>query len=69
MNPEFQTELQSLLNRHSLENGSDTPDFLLAQYLVGCLQAWNAAVCARERWYGREPSVDSTGPQEINLDR
>lgn len=46
-------DLESLLNRYSLENGSDTPDFILAEYLIQCLTAWNVAVKDRERWYGR----------------
>ena len=46
-------ELQDALNRHSAENGSDTPDFILAQFLVGCLAAWDEAVRERERWYNR----------------
>ena len=39
--PDFITELRELLNRRSMENGSDTPDFILAQYLTDCLRAWN----------------------------
>ena len=50
---EFVAELEHLLNRYSKESGSDTPDFILAEYLRDCLHAWNAGVTARERWYGR----------------
>jgi hypothetical protein len=55
-NTEFRKELVALLNRNSIENGSNTPDFILAGYLTACLQAWNESVCARERWYGRSNS-------------
>jgi hypothetical protein len=41
--------------RASAENGSNTPDFILAQYLTSCLAAFDEAVNAREKWYGREP--------------
>lgn len=51
---DFVSELASLLNRHSKENGSGTPDFILAEYLFGCLTHFNAAVNRREAWYGRE---------------
>lgn len=37
-----------------MENGSNTPDFILAQYLVNCLLSFNSAVQCREKWYGRE---------------
>lgn len=50
----FARRLQSLINAHSEENGSDTPDFILARYLLSCLSAWNDAVKRREKWYGRE---------------
>lgn len=53
----FVRELESLINRHSMENGSDTPDFMLAQYLAGCLKVFDATVTARETWYGRKPRI------------
>jgi hypothetical protein len=59
--PDFITELRELLNRRSMENGSDTPDFILAQYLTDCLRAWNRATKRREDWYGRTPP-DSGNP-------
>jgi hypothetical protein len=50
---EFEKELESLINRHSLENGSNTPDFILAEYLRDCLDAFDIAVTKRSDWYGR----------------
>lgn len=47
---EFQRELQSLINKHSLENGSDTPDFILASFLENVLVDWNHATRTRDRW-------------------
>jgi len=49
----FCQELRKLINRHSMENGSDTPDFMLATYLTDCLIAFNHTLQAREKWYGR----------------
>lgn len=49
----FIRELEAVINKHSLEQGSDTPDFILAQYLGNCLSAWNQAARQRESWYGR----------------
>lgn len=45
-------EIRAALNRYSAENGSNTPDFILAQYLLGCLAAFDAAVSQRAAWYG-----------------
>jgi hypothetical protein len=52
---DFQSKLEALINECSMENESDTPDFLLALYLRRCLDAFNEAVAAREHWYGRGP--------------
>jgi hypothetical protein len=49
----FRRELQAIVNRYSRENGSNTPDFILAEYLNTCLTAFDEAVNAREKWYGR----------------
>lgn len=53
MNP-LETELSRLLNKYSAENASDTPDFILAVYMLDCLRAFNAATERREKWYGRD---------------
>lgn len=44
-------DLAALLNRHSMENGSDTPDFILARFLTGCLRSFDEAVSDRTRWH------------------
>ena len=46
-------DIQRAINCNSAENGSDTPDFILAEYLSDCLAAYDRAVAAREKWYGR----------------
>ena len=48
----FQKELEQLINKHSMEEGSNTPDFILAQFLHQCLVAFNEGVRRREEWYG-----------------
>ena len=50
----FEKKLSNLINCYSLENGSDTPDFILAQYLNDCLQSYNRAVKSRTKWYGKD---------------
>lgn len=50
----FRRDLERLINRNSAENGCDTPDFVLAKFLVTCLAAFDEAVMAREHWYGRQ---------------
>lgn len=53
MNAEaFRTELEALINRHSMENGGCTPDFILAKFLAKCLVNFDETVVARDTWYG-----------------
>ena len=49
----LESDLAALLNGYSLENDSNTPDFILAEYLIRCLDAYNMALVDRARWYGR----------------
>jgi hypothetical protein len=48
----FVKDLQRLINRHSMENGSNTPDFLLASFLMEVLKSVDDLIRARDYWYG-----------------
>jgi hypothetical protein len=61
---EFKEKLSALLNVMSQENESNTPDFILAEYLLRSLQAFNVAVVHREKWYGRAPQEVDVCPSE-----
>ena len=50
----FRQELSNLINKYSAENGSDTPDFVLARYLQNCIKNFDAAVKERDEWYKPE---------------
>ena len=62
---EFKKELEGLINRYSMESESNTPDFILADFLKNCLSAFNVAVCARSSWYGDHTTISSGRPLEI----
>jgi hypothetical protein len=47
-------DLAAVLNKHSAENESNTPDFILADYLFNCLAAFDRAMAEREKWYGHQ---------------
>jgi len=47
-------EIESIININSLENGSDTPDFILAELVVDCISVFEKAINRREEWYGRK---------------
>lgn len=55
----FAAELAYLINRRSLENESNTPDFILAEYMAAALQAFVDATNRREVWYGRRESPEA----------
>jgi len=59
----LQTEIQHAINRASAENGSNTPDFILAEYLTDCLAAYERTLAAREKWHGRADFC----PNELTL--
>ena len=54
----FRKELETLINNYSLENGSDTPDFILANFIIGSIKIFDDSVVKMEEWYGRAESVD-----------
>lgn len=53
MSTEFRDEIASVINRHSRENRSNTPDHLLAEFTLDALDAFDRVVNMRETWYGR----------------
>ena len=59
---DFERELTTLINKYTLENDSDTPDFLLAAYLRSCLEVVSVLLRARERWYGRKGKTHLVTP-------
>jgi len=50
----FEKDIAEVINRHSEESGSNTPDFILARYLSDCLESYNRAVKWRALWYSPE---------------
>ena len=44
----FADELKYILRKYSIGKRSDTPDFILANYLMGCLLVFEGAVKERE---------------------
>lgn len=53
----FRKAIEESINKYSMENGSDTPDFILAQYLESCLKAFDLATLQRREWYGNHKFV------------
>ena len=61
----FKNELCDLINRYSLENESNVPDFILTEYLISCLKAFNKANRKSNKWHSSGVIARSMTP--INL--
>lgn len=61
----FEKELEALINKYSIENGSDTPDFLIAEFMSNCLIAYQQVVTKRDKWFG----VDMCAADKISAQR
>ena len=53
----LEKELQGLINSECRENDSNTPDFLLAEFMMSCLDAFEFTSNKREVWYGVELDI------------
>ena len=47
-------KIRFVLNCASREGCSDTPDFILAEYMLSALECFETACRDREKWYGRQ---------------
>lgn len=54
MTTKFQSKLAELINCECLENESNTPDYILAQFLKKCLDAFNEATNDRSIHFGND---------------
>ena len=51
---EFRKKLEELINCTSMENGSNTPDWILADFLNKSLELFDETVNLRSKWYNGE---------------
>ena len=54
---ELEKKLAGLINAESRENDSNTPDFILSEYMMGCLDVFELASNKREVWFGVELDI------------
>jgi len=57
--PLLEIELRKLLNCYSRENESNTPDYILAKFMMDCLDAYEMATNRRDKWFGIKPAPGS----------
>lgn len=61
----FPDKIRRAINSCSKENASDTPDFILADYLVACLDAYSETVKRRDKWFNFVPWGANNQPLPI----
>jgi len=63
----LRTDIEHAINCNCGENGSDTPDFILAEYLINCLANFDNAVKARSKWYGHHCHVGGCNHKRTDI--
>lgn len=51
----FRDDLERVLNQNSAENESDTPDFILRDFVIKSLDAFDSSVNARDKYWDHKP--------------
>ena len=52
MTPAFEDELTKLINKHSIENDSNTPDYILAEWICEQIELFRDIMYERDKWHG-----------------
>ena len=61
----FRQELNDLMNKYHMEQYSDTPDYILAEFIENMLMALDITINNREKSYGRR----KTNECDLHVDR
>jgi len=48
---DFRTELCNLINKYNIENTSNTPDYILTDYLIDCLKLFSIISEKRDKYH------------------
>ena len=46
---DFRRELTQLINRYSIDNSYNTPDYILSDYLIKCMRTYKETIVERDR--------------------
>jgi len=62
----FQKELEGLINKYSIENRCDMPDFILAQMLVNLIRTLGYSIKRNLDWHGTDSVCHHKGDLKEN---
>lgn len=60
---EFREELKKLINKYGMEKACDTPDYILADLLMGAYDNYSMHVTRRDNWFGFDPFNQNVGDE------
>lgn len=63
----MEKEIQEILNKYSEENNSNTPDFILAQYLMDCLEVFNLHLYGKKSMPNIKIKKNEEQPESVEL--
>lgn len=55
---EIEKEITEIFNRHGLDTITDTPDYILADYVMTSLYAYLKTKSATEKWFGKKITIN-----------
>lgn len=59
----LQKEIEQLMNKYNVDIQTDTPDFILAEYLMSNLRIYLVTKSDTEKWFGKRITIN--GIEEI----
>jgi hypothetical protein len=60
----FRQELEKLINKHGIDNLLNTPDYILANYVIDSLMVYGNATEKRDSWHNFK-TLDGDGNVKI----
>ena len=57
-------DIEVLINKYNYDAMTDTPDFVLAEYLMNCLRNYLVTKYNTEEWFGKRITIN--GVEEID---
>ena len=55
----LESKIKDLINEFNREADSDTPDFILAEFLINCLRSLELVINKRDGWYNLPHDMNS----------
>lgn len=60
---ELEKEIENLMNKYNIDTITDTPDFIIAEYLMTCLRNYLVTKNKVEKWFGKRITIN--GVEEL----